>query len=66
VRHDRSSMGFLFAENDIVEALQSSSESDFILSNMRCDKRYGTPISMYLFITKWFEIMSYACVSQYS
>jgi hypothetical protein len=65
MRHDKSSIYFLFTENDVIEALQSSSESEFILSNMRFDQRHGNNLSMYLF-TNWFEIISYASLSKVS
>jgi hypothetical protein len=73
LRFDRSFIDFLFAENEIVEALESSSESEFSLSNVRfdvlttiiCGKRDVYVVSTYLFTT-WFERMSYACVSEYS
>jgi hypothetical protein len=73
LRFDGSFIDFLFAENEIVESLESSSESEFFLSNVRfdvlttiiCDKRDVYVVSTYLF-TNWFEIMSYARVSEYS
>jgi hypothetical protein len=73
VRFDRSFIDLLFAENEFVEALESSSESEVFLPNVRsevvttiiCDKRDVYVVSTYLF-TNWVEIMSYACVSEYS
>ena len=62
LRFDRSFIDFLFVENEIGEALESSSESEFFLSNVRldflttiiCDKRDVYVVSAYLF-TNWFE-----------